>query len=324
MKYIDKLLNLKNEIGHTKMVKLVFEYKGNEKTIYAKEEFLNPSGSIKIRPAYQILFDAIRSGKLKEGQRVVEVTSGNMGIALAYLCIRIGNPITIIMPKTMSEERKQILKNLGVDIVLTDNFLEAFEKQKEYEKSNAFLTKQFDNPSNLKAHEETAEEIINSKIKFDGFVSGVGTAGTLIGCGGFLKEKLGTKLIAIDPIESSLLINKKSKGKHKIQGLSDQIIPDLYKKELVDQIIEIDSNDAICMARKIKKEFGVAVGISSGANVLGAILSNLGRVVTVFADDDKKYASTDLTNKSLKSLVADEIKFISCKTIRLQLVWYVK
>ena len=316
MKYIDKLKKIKKEIGHTKMVKLVFEYEGKEKIVYVKEEFLNPSGSIKIRPAYQILFDAIQNGQLKEGQRVVEVTSGNMGIALTYLCIRIGNPITIIMPKTMSEERKQILRNLGVDIVLTDNFIEAFKKQKDYEKSNAFLTRQFDNRSNLKAHEETAKEIIDSNIVFDGFVSGVGTAGTLIGCGGFLKEKLGKKLIAIDPIESSLLINKTSKGKHKIQGLSDEIIPGIYNEKIVDKIIELKSDDAIVMARKIKEFFGIGVGISSGANALGAVLSGLDKTVTVFADDDVKYKSTDLYNKDIKSELVDSIKFISISEVK--------
>ena len=316
MKYIDKLINLKKEIGHTKMVKLVFKYNGKEKIVYAKEEFSNPSGSIKIRPAYQILFDAIKNGELKEGQRVVEVTSGNMGIALAYLCIRIGNPITIIMPKAMSEERKQILKDLGVDIVLTDNFIEAFKKQKEYGKLNAFLPRQFDNVSNLKAHKETGKEIIDSGVKFEGFISGVGTAGTLIGCGGFLKEKLGKKIIAIDPIESSLLINKTSKGKHKIQGLSDEIIPGIYNEKIVDQIIEIKSDDAIVMARKIKKIFGVGVGISSGANLLGAILSNLDKCVTVFADDDTKYKTTDLSNNKIKSQLVDSIKFISISEVK--------
>lgn len=316
MKYIDKLINLKKEIGHTKMVKLVFEYEGKEKVVYVKEEFLNPSGSIKIRPAYQILFDAIQKGELKEGQRVVEVTSGNMGIALAYLCIRIGNPITIIMPKTMSEERKQILKDLGVDIILTDNFIEAFNKQKEFEKENAFLTKQFENTSNLKAHKETAQEIVDSGVEFDGFISGVGTAGTLIGCGGFLKEKFGKKLVAIDPIESSLLINKTSKGKHKIQGLSDEIIPKIYNEKLVDKIIEIKSDDAIVMARKIAEIFGVEVGISSGANALGCILSGLDKTTTVFADDSSKYRSTDLFDKNIKSELVESIKFISISEVK--------
>ena len=257
MNYLDKLVNLKSEIGNTPIVKLTFEYKGNNKVVFAKEEFKNLSGSIKIRPAYQILYDAISSGELKEGQEVAEVTSGNMGIALAYLCQRIGNPITILMPKTMSEERKKILRDLGANIVLTNDFLEAFELEKKYEKSGAFLTKQFDNVSNTKAHEETAIEIINKIDEFDAFVSGVGTGGTLIGCGGYLKENKKCKLIAIDPEESKLLINGKSEGRHKIQGLSDQIVPALYDKNLIDEYIEIASDDAICMARKVREIFGI-------------------------------------------------------------------
>lgn len=315
MTYLDKLVNLKKEIGNTPIAKLTLKYKGNKKVIFAKEEFLNPSGSVKIRPAYQILFDAIKNGDLKEGQEVVEVTSGNMGIALAYLCQRIGNPITILMPKTMSEERKKILRDLGANIVLTNDFLEAFELEKKYEKSGAFLTKQFDNFSNTKAHRETAIEIINKIDKFDAFVSGVGTGGTLIGCGGYLKENKNCKLIAIDPEESKLLIKGKSEGKHKIQGLSDQIIPSLYQANLVDHIIEINSDDAICMARKIKEKFGLGVGISSGANILGAILSSCSKVVTVFADDDTKYLSTDLFNDNIKSTLVDEIELIDVEVI---------
>ena len=315
MAYIDKLISLKNSIGNTPVAKLTFSYRGERKVVFAKEEFLNPSGSIKVRPAYQILFDAIQSGELKEGQRVVEVTSGNMGIALTYLCKKIGNPITILMPKTMSKERQDLLKELGAEIVLTEDFLDAFAKAKEYEKSGAYLSKQFENSSNTKAHFETAQEILKICDKFDAFVSGVGTGGTLIGCGGYLKKQLGIKLIAIDPAESKLLIKGKSVGKHKIQGLSDQIIPEIYDKNIVDQIIEINSDDAICMARKVREVFGLGIGISSGANILGALLSNETKIATVFADDEKRYLSTDLFNKNISSSLVDSVELLSVEFI---------
>lgn len=315
MSYIEKLEAIYPFIGNTKVLRFVFELNGKEKVVYAKKEFTNPSGSIKIRPAYQILHDAISEGKLKEGQRVIEVTSGNMGIALAFLCKKIGNPITILMPKTMSKERIEILENLGADVVLTEDFLDAFNKQNEFISGGAYCTKQFENPSNLKAHIKTANEIMDQIDSFEGFVSGVGTGGTLIGVGSVLKVKKKTKVIVIDPKESGLIAFGQSKGKHKIQGLSDQIIPALYNKDLIDEYIEIASDDAICMARKIKQEFGISVGISSGANLLGAVLSKSNNIVTVLPDDDKKYLSTDLYNEQIKSDLVKSIKFISCSNI---------
>lgn len=134
--------------------------------------------------------------------------------------------------------------------------------------------------------------------------------------GGYLKNLKNIKLIAIDPAESSLLLNGKSLGKHKIQGLSDQIIPSLYKKDLVDQIIEIKSDDAICMARKFKEKFGIGIGISSGGNILGALLSSSKKIVTVFADDDSKYLSTDLTNKDITSSLVNSIELISLELVK--------
>mgnify|MGYP003292920683 CR=1 FL=1 len=313
MSYIEKLEAFYPSIGNTEVVQFVFEYNGIKKVVYAKKEFTNPSGSIKIRPAYQILHDAISEGKLVEGQCVIEVTSGNMGIALAYLCKKIENPITILMPKTMSKERIEILENLGADVVLTEDFLDAFNKQNEFISGGAYCTKQFENPSNLKAHVKTANEIIDQVDEFDGFVSGVGTGGTLIGVGSVLKQKKNTKVIVIDPKESGLIAFGQSKGKHKIQGLSDQVIPALYNKDLIDEYIEIASDDAICMARKVREIFGISVGISSGANLLGAVLSKENVVVTVLPDDDKKYLSTDLYNESITSKLVDDIKFLSAK-----------
>ena len=159
----------------------------------------------------------------------------------------------------------------------------------------------------------SSDLIIEQVDEFDGFVSGVGTGGTLIGVGSVLKQKKNTKVIVIDPKESGLIAFGQSKGKHKIQGLSDQVIPALYNKDLIDEYIEIASDDAICMARKIRQIFGISVGISSGANLLGAVLSEEKVIVTVLPDDDKKYLSTDLYNESITSKLVDDINFISAK-----------
>lgn len=315
MELLDKLKNEYKYIGNTPLIKMTFKYKGQTKTVYAKQESLNPSGSIKVRPAYQILYDAIESGELKEGQRVIEVTSGNMGIGLTYLCKKIGNPITILMPKTMSKERIQILRDMGADVVLTNDFLEAFKMADDYVAQGAYPSKQFDNKSNPKAQENTAKEIVQKTKDFEAFISGVGTGGTLMGIGGYLKANFGTKMLAIDPKESSLLLFGKAQGPHKIQGLSDQIIPGLYDGKMVDEIISISSDDAIVMARRICNEFNIKVGISSGANALGALISNYNSCATVFADDDKKYLSTDLYNDKILSKLVDEIEFIDCSIL---------
>ena len=316
MELLNKLKNEYKNIGNTPLIKMVFEFEGQRKTVYAKQESLNPSGSIKVRPAYQILYDAIESGELKEGQRVVEVTSGNMGIGLTYLCVKIGNPITILMPKTMSQERIKILRDMGADVVLTNDFLEAFKMADDYIANGAYASKQFDNKSNPKAQENTAKEIAAKTTDFEAFISGVGTGGTLMGIGGYLKNNYGTKMLAIDPKESSLLLFGKAQGPHKIQGLSDQIIPGLYDSKMVDEIISISSDDAIVMARRICNEFNIKVGISSGANVLGALLSNYNSCATVFADDDKKYLSTDLYNEKITSELVDKVKLIEYSFVK--------
>lgn len=316
MKLLEKLKQEYCFIGNTPLLKLELEYENKPYIVFAKQESLNPSGSIKIRPAYQILYDAIKSGSLVEGQRVVEVTSGNMGIGLTYLCKRIGNPITILMPKTMSKERIDTLKELGADIVLTNNFFEAFNLVNKYIDEGAFAAKQFDNPSNPKAQIKTAKEIVEKTEDFEAFVSGVGTGGTLMGIGGYLKNKYNKKIIAIDPKESSLLLTGKSQGPHKIQGLSDQVIPSIYDANQVDKIISISSDDAIVMARRINKEFNVHVGISSGANVLGALLCGFTSVATVFADDDKRYLSTDLYNENIQSELVNRIKLLNVSVVK--------
>ena len=311
---MNKLNEVKRLIGNTPLIEVSYSYKGKVKTVLAKLEWYNLSGSIKDRPAYEIIKTAYEKGELKEGQTICETTSGNMGISISAIARLINNPVVICMPKFMSEERKELLKLYGAKLELTENFIEAFKKAEEYKKNGAYLTYQFENDNNPKAHfNGTAKEIFSKLKDIPYFVSGVGTGGTLMGIGSFLKSKLGTKIVALDPKEASLLTFGRSMGKHKIQGLSDEIIPKIYDRNLLDSIIQISSDDAVCMAQKLCKELGLGVGISSGANFLACVLTG-DRVVTVFADDNKKYLSTDLSG-NLKSDLVDEIKLIGYKVL---------
>lgn len=311
---MNKLNEVKRLIGNTPLIEVSYSYKGKVKTVLAKLEWYNLSGSIKDRPAYEIIKTAYEKGELKEGQTICETTSGNMGISISAIARLINNPVVICMPKFMSEERKELLKLFGAKLELTENFIEAFKKAEEYKKNGAYLTYQFENDNNPKAHfNGTAKEIFSKLKDIPYFVSGVGTGGTLMGIGSFLKSKLGTKIVALDPKEASLLTFGRSMGKHKIQGLSDEIIPEIYDRNLVDSIIQISSDDAVCMAQKLCKELGLGVGISSGANFLACVLTG-DRAVTVFADDNKKYLSTDLSG-NVKSDLVDEIKLIGYKVL---------
>lgn len=311
---MNKLNEVKRLIGNTPLIEVSYSYKGKVKTVLAKLEWYNLSGSIKDRPAYEIIKTAYEKGELKEGQTICETTSGNMGISISAIARLINNPVVICMPKFMSEERKELLKLYGAKLELTENFIEAFKKAEEYKKNGAYLTYQFENDNNPKAHfNGTAKEIFSKLKDIPYFVSGVGTGGTLMGIGSFLKSKLGTKIVALDTKEASLLTFGRSMGKHKIQGLSDEIIPKIYDRSLVDSIIQISSDDAVCMAQKLCKELGLGVGISSGANFLACVLTG-DRAVTVFADDNKKYLSTDLSG-NLKSDLVDEIKLIGYKVL---------
>lgn len=307
----NNLKSIEKLIGNTPLVCIEYKFKNQTRHMFAKLEWFNLTGSIKDRSAFEIIKDAYKTGKLKENQPICEVTSGNMGISLCAIAKITHNPIIICIPKNMSIERIKLLRSFGAKVELLDNFPQCFENANEYEKQGAYLCKQFENRSNIKAQTKTAKEIAKKLNNIPTFVSGVGTGGTLIGIGKYLKKKYNTKIIAIDPKEAKLLKCGKSQGKHKIQGLSDEIIPKLYDKTVVDEIIEIASDDAICMARKLCKELGLNVGISSGANFLGCVLSNHESCTTVFADDNKKYLSTDLTNDEIKSDLIDNIELIS-------------
>lgn len=314
-KILEKFNNLSKLIGNTPLVEIEYSFEGEIRRVRVKLEWYNLTGSIKDRPAFEIIKKAYEDGSLKEGQTICETTSGNMGISISAIAKVLGNPVVICMPKTMSRERQELLKLYGATLELTEDFDEAFKKAEGYKARGAFLPHQFENENNAIAHySSTASEIYEKVKSISCFVSGVGTGGTLMGVGKYLKEKCASKVIAIDPAESSLLIIGKSIGHHKIQGLSDGIIPKLYDEKLVDKIIPIKSDDAIKMARKLSAELGLSVGISSGANFLGCALSRLDNAVTVFADDSKKYISTELI-RDVKSELVDKIQIIGYKTL---------
>ena len=308
-----KNLNLLQEsIGNTPIIEIRYVFNGENRVSYMKAEWYNLTGSIKDRVAFNIIKTAIKRGELKPGQTIVETTSGNMGISLCALGAFLGYKVVIFMPKNMSEERKRLLELYAAEIHLTNNFNEAFIKAREYSiKNNCYMTNQFENIDNMLAHKNWLGKEIENQIglNFSCIVAGVGTSGTLMGLAKKFKTK---KVFAVEPKNSSLLSLGVSKGEHQIQGLSDDIIPKLYDKNLIDGIIGIEDNDAILMAKKFNK-LGLGVGISGGANFLGTVLANEKVAVSVFPDDNKKYLSIDVNvNKSelVESIKITSIKFI--------------
>lgn len=292
-------------IGNTPMIKIEYKYKGEENYVFAKLEYFNLTGSIKDRVAYYIIKNAKERGKLKEKMPIVEATSGNTGISLAALGAYYKHPVYIFMPDWASVERVKLMKSYGAEVILISReeggFVKCVSEAKKMAKEmNGFLANQFANKDNYLAHyETTGEEIINQMTEdISGFVSGVGTGGTLIGTGERLKKNFPNMLItAIEPDKMPMISGGKIQGQHKIEGIGDDFVPDLVEKSKIDKIILINDNDAINMSRKLARELGLGVGISSGANLIGSVLladEIKGNVVTVFADDSKKYLSTDL------------------------------
>lgn len=313
-----------NTIGNTPMIKINYEYKGKEKYIYTKLEYYNLTGSIKDRVAYYIINNAIKDGKIKEGMPIIEATSGNTGIALAALGRFYNHPVYIFMPNWVSKERMDLIKNYGANIILFSKedggFIRCVEEAKKMaEEKNAFLANQFASEDNFLAHyETTAEEIIKqAPEKIYGFVSGVGTGGTLMGTGKRLKEEFKDfQIVAIEPDKMPIISQGKIIAGHKIEGIGDDFVPDLVDREAIDDIILVNDDDAINMSRKLARELGLGVGISSGANLIGSILLNEKidkPIVTVFADDNKKYLSTDLSKDIDKneSFISNQIKLKS-------------
>ena len=275
--------------------------------ILAKLEYFNPAGSVKDRIAKKMIDDAEASGKLQPGSVIIEPTSGNTGIGLASVAAARGYRIIIVMPETMSVERRQLMKAYGAELVLTDGskgMKGAIERANELaaETPNSFIPGQFVNPANPKAHfETTGPEIYeDTDGKVDWFVAGLGTGGTVTGVGQYLRSKIpGVKVAAVEPASSPVLSEGKS-GPHKIQGIGAGFVPDVLDTEVYDEIIPVTNEDAFATGKEIGRSEGVLVGISSGAAIYAAIQlakrpENVGRtIVALLPDTGDRYLSTPL------------------------------
>ena len=314
---------MKELIGNTPLIKIKYRYQNQIKNVYAKLEYYNLTGSIKDRMAYYIVTEAYKNKTLKKNQPIIEATSGNTGISLAAVGAKFNNPVYIFMPDWVSKERKNIMEKYGAKVYLVSKqeggFVECIKRADQLAKElNGFRPNQFENKLNEEInYMTTAQEIINKNIKISGFVSGVGTGGTLMGIGKKIKEIYkNSKVIAIEPESLPIISKGINEGTHKIEGIGDEFIPQLLDKNIIDQIILINDEDAINMTNLLASKLGLGVGISSGAIFLGAVLSNLDNVVTVFPDDLKKYLSVDNKIKEQENnLISNKIELIDFEIV---------
>ena len=296
-------------IGHTPLLELTHleEQEQLAAKVYAKLEYFNPAGSVKDRAALYMINDAEERGVLKPGATIIEPTSGNTGIGLAMIATARGYKAIIVMPDTMSQERRLLMKAYGAELVLTDGakgMKGAIEKAKELaaETPNSFIPSQFDNPANALAHRETTGPEIweDTDGEVDIFVSGVGTGGTVTGVGEYLKSKNpAVHVVAVEPASSAVLSTGVA-GSHKIQGIGAGFVPSVLNTHIYDEIITVENDDAFAMGARIGKSEGVLVGISSGAAVWAAIQlakrpENTGKkIVVLLPDTGDRYLSTPM------------------------------
>ena len=298
--------NITETIGNTPLVRLNRIVPAGAAEVDVKLETFNPLSSVKDRIAISMVEDAERTGELKPGGTIFEATSGNTGIGLAFVAAAKGYKCVIVLPDTMSVERRKLLQALGAELILTPGPKGIGEAQRIATEQAAktpggWLSKQFDNPANLKIHRETtAQEILrDTGRKLDAFVAGVGTGGTVTGVAQvFKKEVPNVRIVAVEPIESQVLKGG-THNPHKIQGIGAGIVPTIYDAKLIDDVIDVKYEDAVNVARRLAKEEGVFVGISSGAVTWAAIevakqLGSGKRVVAVLASTGERYLSTPL------------------------------
>ncbi|HTL04948.1 MAG TPA: cysteine synthase family protein [Gemmatimonadales bacterium] len=306
----DPARGLEPLIGNTPLLVIRCRFRGAERVIYAKSENLNMTGSVKDRMALQIIRRAYQSGALRPGGLIVEATSGNTGISFAAIGRALGHPVAIFIPSWMSAERLALLRSLGAELRLVTaeegGFLGSIRLADQLAQATegGFLPHQFSNEDNCLAHEtgtgpELAAQLGSLGLHADAFVAGVGTGGTVMGVGRSLRRvHRATKVHPVEPASSPTLTTGHRVGKHRIQGISDEFIPPIVDLQYLDGILAVADGDAILMAQQLAR-LGLAVGISSGANFLAALLAQeqLGPgavVATLFPDSNKKYLSTDL------------------------------
>ncbi len=294
-------------IGRTPIVRINRLANGLDARLLAKIEGRNPAYSVKCRIGAAMIEDAERSGRLKPGQRVLEPTSGNTGIALAFVCAAKGYPLTLLMPESMSIERRQLLQGLGADLVLTpaaEGMRGAVGQAEEMAKElGCFMPQQFKNPANPAIHfTTTGPEIWNdTEGKVDVFVSGVGTGGTITGVSRFFKEAQGQRLhtVAVEPAASPVLSGG-APGPHKIQGIGAGFVPDVLDRSLVDEVLTVTNEEAFAVARRLAREEGILAGISCGAAMHAALRvaarpeSQGKTIVVVLPDSGERYLSTGI------------------------------
>ncbi|TDT45657.1 cysteine synthase A [Fonticella tunisiensis] len=292
-------------IGNTPIVKLNNITGENSADVFVKLEYFNPGGSVKDRIALAMIEDAEKRGLLKKGQTIIEPTSGNTGIGLAMVGTAKGYRVIIVMPETMSIERRKLVKAYGGEIILTEGakgMRGAIEMaQRLAEENGYFMPQQFVNPANPDVHAKTtAIEILEQTDgKIDAFVAGVGTGGTITGVGKILKREIpGVKIVAVEP-EASPVLSGGAPGPHKIQGIGAGFVPDIVDRSVIDEIVRVTNEDAFETSRRVGKMEGILVGISSGAAISAALkkAAELGpgkRIVVIAPDTGERYLSTEL------------------------------
>jgi cysteine synthase A len=322
-------------VGNTPMLEILYELDGQPHTIYAKCEHYNLTGSIKDRMALYILQKAYNEGKLQPGNKIVEATSGNTGISFSAIGRALGHPVTILMPDWLSRERRDIITSLGAEVILVSKNQGGFKGSIEMSEAmaeqddNVFLPRQFENIYNAEAHSKTTANEIWLQLAETGcspsaFVAGVGTGGTVMGIAQYLKSRdTSIRVHPLEPAESPTLSTGYKIGSHRIQGISDEFIPPIVQLGTLDAIISAHDGDAIIMAQQMSRQLGLAVGISSGANIAGAIkvkqqMAADAVVVTVLSDSNKKYLSTDLMKPEpvKQNYLSARVKFLDYKPLK--------
>jgi cysteine synthase A len=331
----ERCRQLKHMIGNTPLLAVRCRFRGVERVVYAKAEHLNLTGSIKDRMAFHILKKAYLEDHILPGDTIAEATSGNTGISFAAIGRALGHDVVIFMPDWMSQERVALIRSLGARIVPVrrdqGGFIGSIRMTEELadHKPHVFLPAQFANEANVEAHVLTTGPEIWWQLDFhnlkpDAFVAGVGTGGTIMGVGKSLRRyNPEIKIHPLQPAESPTLSAGRKVGHHRIQGISDEFIPSILQLEKLDSVVSVHDGDAILMAQKLAAELGLGVGISSGANFIGALMvqSEMAEnaiVTTVFPDDNKKYLSTDLLRDELPDAdyLSSEVEFISYEAFK--------
>ncbi|ARF17592.1 cysteine synthase A [Sporosarcina ureae] len=291
-------------VGNTPLVKLNRLTGADDADVYLKLEFFNPGSSVKDRIALAMIEEEEKNGNLKDGSTIIEPTSGNTGIGLAMIAAAKGYKSVLVMPDTMSLERRNLLRAYGADLVLTpgaEGMKGAISKAEQLAEENGwFLPQQFNNEANPEIHRlTTGPEIANALDQVDAFISGIGTGGTITGVGQVLKERFpGVRIVAVEPEDSAVLSGDKP-GPHKIQGIGAGFVPEVLDTDIYDEIIKISNDDAYTFARRAAREEGILGGVSSGAAIAAAlqVAKKLGKgktVVAIIPSNGERYLSTPL------------------------------